>query len=51
MTRRMEVDTVWLLADSRIRNALQQPHVVGFTKHPVLHAEWLYLDLAPRSGD
>jgi len=50
MTRRMEVDTVWLLADSRIRNALQQPQVVGFTKHPVLHAEWLYLDLAPRSG-
>jgi len=51
MTRRMEVDTVWLLADSRIRNALQQPWVVGFTKHPVLHAEWLYLDLAPRAGD
>jgi len=51
MTRRMEVDTVWLLADSRIRNALQQPQVVGFTKHPVLHAEWLYLDLAPKSGD
>ena len=51
MTRLMEVDTVWLLADSRIRNALQQPWVVGFTKHPVLHAEWLYLDLAPRAGD
>ena len=51
MTRLMEVDTVWLLLDSRIRNALQQPHVVGFTKHPVLHTEWLYLDLAPRSGD
>jgi ABC-type transport system substrate-binding protein len=51
MTRLMETDTVWLLADSRIRNALQQPHVIGFTKHPVLHAEWLYLDLAPKSGD
>jgi ABC-type transport system substrate-binding protein len=51
MTRLMETDAVWLLADSRIRNALQQPHVIGFTKHPVLHAEWLYLDLAPRSGD
>jgi len=24
---------------------------VGFTKHPVLHAEWLYLDLAPSPGD
>ncbi|HEY5898804.1 MAG TPA: ABC transporter substrate-binding protein [Burkholderiales bacterium] len=47
MTRLMEVDTVWLLGDSRIRNALQQPNVIGFTKHPVLHAEWLYLDLDP----
>jgi ABC-type transport system substrate-binding protein len=45
MTRIMEVDTVWLLTDTRIRNALQQPRVVGFTKHPVLHAEWMYLDL------
>jgi ABC-type transport system substrate-binding protein len=51
MTRIMEVDTVWLLADSRIRNALQQPNVVGFTKHPVLHAEWLYLDLDPKPAD
>jgi len=48
MTRLMETDTVWLLADSRIRNTLQHPNVVGFTKHPVLHAEWLYLDLDPK---
>jgi len=45
MTRLMEVHTVWILADSRYRNVLLQPHVVGFTKHPVLHAEWLYIDL------
>src|SRR5258706_15940028 len=51
MTRIMEFDTAWHLADSRIRNALQQPNVVGFTKHPVLHAEWLYLDLDPRPVD
>jgi peptide/nickel transport system substrate-binding protein len=48
MTRLIETDTVWLLAESRMRNALQQPYVVGFTKHPVLHAEWLYLDLDPK---
>jgi ABC-type transport system substrate-binding protein len=48
MTRLMETDTAWLLADSRVRNSLQQPYVVGFTKHPVLHAEWLYLDLDPK---
>jgi ABC-type transport system substrate-binding protein len=45
MTRLMEVHTVWILADSRYRNVLLQPHVVGFKKHPVLHAEWLYIDL------
>ncbi|HEU4921552.1 MAG TPA: ABC transporter substrate-binding protein [Burkholderiales bacterium] len=45
MARIMEVDTVWLLTDSRYRNVLMQPHVKGFTKHPVLHAEWLYIDL------
>jgi ABC-type transport system substrate-binding protein len=45
MTRLMETDTVWVLADSRYRNVLLQPHVAGYRKHPVLHAEWLYIDL------
>lgn len=45
MTRLMEVHTVWILADSRYRNVLLQPHVAGFRKHPVLHQEWLYIDL------
>jgi len=48
MTRIMETDTAWLLTDSRVRNALQQPYVVGYIKHPVLHAEWLYIDLDPK---
>jgi oligopeptide transport system substrate-binding protein len=45
MTRLMEADTVWVLADSRYRNALLQPRVVGYRKHPVLATEWLYIDL------
>jgi len=45
MTRIMETDTVWLLTDSRYRNVLMQPRVKGYTKHPVMHAEWLYIDL------
>jgi len=45
MTRLMEVHTVWIMGDSRYRNMLLQPHVVGFKKHPVFSAEWLYLDL------
>ena len=48
MARLIETDTVWLLADSRMRNALQQPYVVGYTRHPMLHAEWLYVDLDPK---
>jgi hypothetical protein len=44
------VHTVWILGDSRYRNVLLQPHVVGYRKHPVLHAEWLYIDLDTGSG-
>ncbi len=50
MTRLMEVHTVWMLTDSRYRNALLQPQVVGYKKHPVLNSEWLYIDLESRSG-
>jgi len=48
MARIMETDTAWLLIDSRYRNVLLQPRVKGFKKHPVLHAEWLYIDLEVR---
>jgi hypothetical protein len=34
-----------------MRNALQQPYVVGYTRHPMLHAEWLYVDLDPKRAD
>jgi peptide/nickel transport system substrate-binding protein len=50
MARVMEAQTAWILADSRYRNTLQQPRVIGFRKHPVLHAEWLYIDLDPGPG-
>jgi oligopeptide transport system substrate-binding protein len=50
MTRLMEVHTAWLLTDSRYRNVLLQPHVVGYKKHPVLHAEWMYMDLESPPG-
>jgi ABC-type transport system substrate-binding protein len=50
MTRLMEVQTVWIMGDSRYRNMLLQPHVVGYRKHPVFHTEWLYIDFDPRAG-
>ena len=48
MTRLMEVHTVWIMGDSRYRNVLLQPYVMGYKKHPVFHAEWLYMDLDPK---
>jgi ABC-type oligopeptide transport system substrate-binding subunit len=51
MTRLMEVDTVWILGDSRYRNVLVHPHVMGYKKHPVMHAEWLYMDIAPAGAN
>ncbi len=48
MTRQMEVDGAWRTGVSRMRNQLLRPWVKGFKKHPILHAEWLYLDLEPR---
>jgi oligopeptide transport system substrate-binding protein len=46
MTRVMQIDGTWILGDSRYRNALLQPRVKGFRKHPVLAVEWLYVDLS-----
>jgi ABC-type oligopeptide transport system substrate-binding subunit len=45
MTRQMEADTAWLLTDSRYRNVLLQPYVVGYKKHPVYAHEFLYMDI------
>ena len=46
MTRQMEVDTAWLLTDSRNRNVLLQPYVVGYKKSAVNMAEWMHMDIA-----
>ena len=45
MTRMMEVDTVWILGRQPLSQRAAAAHVVGFKKHPILHAEWVYLDL------
>ena len=49
MTRQMEADTPWIMIDSRYRNVLMQPYVIGFKKHPVLHQEWMYIDFEPKA--
>jgi ABC-type transport system substrate-binding protein len=50
MTRQMEVDGAWSLHTSRERNQLIRPWVKGYKKHPILHAEFQYMDIEPRGG-
>jgi ABC-type transport system substrate-binding protein len=47
MTRQMEVDGAWSLQISRVRNQLIRPWVQGFKKHPILQADFMYLDVEP----
>ena len=47
MNRRMEADTVWKLGVSRLRTMLIQPTVKAYKKHPILHAEWAFIDMEP----
>jgi ABC-type transport system substrate-binding protein len=48
MTRQFETDSPWRLGTARYRNTLAQPRVVGYKAHPVLLADWMYVDLEPR---
>jgi oligopeptide transport system substrate-binding protein len=43
--RMVEVNGVVKLHDSRVRNMLVQPAVVGYRKHPILLADWIYVDI------
>lgn len=45
MTRQVEYDGAWRFGVSRIRTTLVHRNVLGYKKHPVLHAEWMYMDL------
>jgi ABC-type transport system substrate-binding protein len=45
MTRVMEAYAPWRLTISRYRNQLLQPRVAGYKKHPIIHAQWQYIDV------
>jgi ABC-type transport system substrate-binding protein len=49
MSRQMQVDGAWQISGSRLRNELLWPWVQGYKKHPILNAEWMYMDIAPHS--
>jgi ABC-type transport system substrate-binding protein len=48
MAKIIEAYAPWRLDISRYRNMLTQPWVLGYRKHPIVHAEWQYIDVAPR---
>ncbi|HEX4883051.1 MAG TPA: ABC transporter substrate-binding protein [Casimicrobiaceae bacterium] len=48
MTRQMEVDGAWVFGTSRERNQLIWPWVKGYKKHPIMHSDFIYLDVEPR---
>ncbi len=48
MTRQMEVDGAWVLQTSPERNELIRPWVLGYKKHPILNADFVYLDVEAR---
>ena len=45
--RQMEVDGAWSLHVSRLRNELIWPWIQGYKKHPILQADFQYLDVEP----
>ena len=45
MAKIIETYAPWRLGISRYRNMLVQPRVMGYKKHPIMHAEWLYIDV------
>ncbi len=45
MTRQVEVDGAWIIGVSRERNQLLWPWVKGYKKHPIMHSDFIYLDL------
>ncbi|MEC5217968.1 oligopeptide transport system substrate-binding protein [Actimicrobium sp. GrIS 1.19] len=48
MTRIMEIYSAQRMGYARYRNMVSQPRVIGFKKHPILHAEWMYFDIEKR---
>ena len=50
MARIIEVYAPWRLDTATYRNMLIQPRVQGYKKHPILHAEWAYIDVASPQG-
>jgi len=51
MTRQMQVDGAWKLHVAELRNEIIRPWIEGYKKHPILQADYMYLDVVPHSDD
>ncbi len=45
MARLLEVNGGMRIGYARYRNMVSQPKVIGFKKHPIIHTEWMYIDI------
>jgi ABC-type transport system substrate-binding protein len=45
MARQFDYDGVWRVGISRVRSTLTQAGVLGYKKHPMLHAEFKFMDI------
>jgi oligopeptide transport system substrate-binding protein len=50
MQKQFEADTPWVMGVTRLRNQVIRPWVIGYKKHPVLLAEWMYYDVNMSKG-
>jgi hypothetical protein len=48
MARQLEVDGAESLGVARLRHELIHPWIKGYKKHPILQADFQYLDVDPR---
>ncbi len=45
MSKLVAVYTPWLPQTHRLRSELSQPWLVGYVRHPIMNAPWLYVDI------
>ena len=50
MTKIIEAYAPWRLDVLTYRNMLVSPRILGYRKHPILHNEWAYIDVAAKGA-
>jgi len=51
MQKQFEADTPWVLGVTRYRNQMVYPWVLGYKRHPVMLANWMYYDVNMGKGN